>query len=183
MLAVDAPPYGPLSDVHRTYWAIASKRYTLARYFCLNSASPIVCSLTASFAMRNCEHGGDTSEGRRNSIAKDFDRQCVRYLDCFDHCQDSRELLLKMLREHMYYEQDLYCPKSCDLNPGSISVRNFLSLNLVKRQDNRSLLEGCRMFGFEGPSEPPTAHFTKAEPPTAILQLAVRARSVAHSVG
>ena len=87
MLAVDAPPYGPLSDVHRTYWAIASKRYTLARYFCMNSASPIVCSLTASFAMRNCEHGGDTSEGRRNSIAKDFDRQCVRYLDCFDHCQ------------------------------------------------------------------------------------------------
>ena len=35
------------------YWAIATKRQSMAAFFCLLSAQPIVCNLTASFALRN----------------------------------------------------------------------------------------------------------------------------------
>ena len=144
----------PLSDLHRIFWAIRTKRFHLVHTFWSYSTSPLVSAFFIQYAAR--EHVDDATT--REELISTYDAVCSAILKNYAHkCRGdgSRFNCMKELQTAMCF---LATEEEHDI---------FLQMTAEQQQQNRAVRAGLTLMGFAG-----CDHVT-------ILDLAERARSTA----
>eukprot|EP01046_Picozoa_sp_COSAG06_P029818 COSAG06_NODE_2792_length_6276_cov_13.340780_2_plen_1650_part_00 len=91
----------PLSDIHRIFWAVATRRYKLARLLWERSADPVATAFAAAWAFRNLPDA-HMNEDDRESEANSYDQAATAIIKKFQESADAKQETA-FLQQYLYF--------------------------------------------------------------------------------
>ena len=90
----------PLTDLHRVFWAIVTRRYRLALLLWERAADPVAAAICAAWILRNLST--DLSHEKRETMADEYDARATRVTARLAAAV-SADLRDAFLHEYLYY--------------------------------------------------------------------------------
>ena len=91
----------PLSDIHRLFWAVVTRRYKLARLLWERSSDPVATAFAAAWTFRNLPDA-HMNEDDRESEANSYDHSATAIIKCFQEIADTKQKTA-FLQQFMYF--------------------------------------------------------------------------------
>ena len=91
----------PLSDIHRVFWAVTTRRYKLARLLWERSHDPVATAFAAAWAFRNLPDA-HMNEDDRESEANSYDQAATAIIKKFQELADAKQETA-FLQQYLYF--------------------------------------------------------------------------------
>jgi len=91
----------PLSDIHRVFWAVTTRRYKLAKLLWERSHDPVAAAFAAAWAFRNLPDA-HMNEDDRESEANSYDHAATAIIKRFQESADAKQETA-FLQQYLYF--------------------------------------------------------------------------------
>ena len=91
----------PLSDIHRLFWAVATRRYKLARLLWERACDPVAAAFAAAYFFRNLPDA-HMNEDDREGFANEYDALATAVIKRFQEVADSKQET-SFLQQFLYF--------------------------------------------------------------------------------
>ena len=91
----------PLSDIHRLFWAVATRRYKLARLLWERACDPVAAAFAAAYFFRNLPDA-HMNEDDREGFANQYDALATAVIKRFQEVADSKQET-SFLQQFLYF--------------------------------------------------------------------------------
>ena len=137
----------PLSDIHRVFWAVTTRRYKLARLLWERSHDPVATAFAAAWAFRNLPDA-HMNEDDRESEANSYDQAAAAIIKTFQELADAKQETA-FLQQYLYFSnthdggQDDSSPRTRE-QPSVMQPGVLQRLWSLPAESMRNIFEGKR---------------------------------------